>query len=148
MAMCLDVIYTDCATFSREQTGDIITFTQFEEGNIWTKTRNDAESGDEYDDDSIIPPLLGEEEIAAIDYGDESDHDFISTDMLGKIRDRGQSHPNVNQREACYKICDSIRQRKSERKGALKDTRKIGKGLHKIFKTVVKEISQDFPPLG
>ena len=24
----------------------------------------------------------------------------------------------------------------------------MGKGLHKVFKTVVKEISQDFPPLG
>ena len=24
----------------------------------------------------------------------------------------------------------------------------MGKGLHKVFKTVVKNISQDFPPLG
>ena len=24
----------------------------------------------------------------------------------------------------------------------------MGKGLHKVFKTFVKEISQDFPPLG
>ena len=24
----------------------------------------------------------------------------------------------------------------------------MGKGLYKVFKTVVKEISQDFPPLG
>ena len=24
----------------------------------------------------------------------------------------------------------------------------MGKGLHKVFKTVVKDISQDFPPLG
>ena len=24
----------------------------------------------------------------------------------------------------------------------------MGKGLHKVFKTVVKEILQDFPPLG
>ena len=41
------VTYIPCATSSREQTGYIIMFTQFEEGNIKTKTRNDAESGDE-----------------------------------------------------------------------------------------------------
>ena len=29
-------------------------FTQFEEGNIWTETRNDAESGDKYDNESIM----------------------------------------------------------------------------------------------
>ena len=46
MAMGLDVTYTPCDTSSREQTGDITTFTQFEEGNILTKTRNNAESGD------------------------------------------------------------------------------------------------------
>ena len=32
MMMRLAVTYTPCATSSREQTGDIITFTQFEEG--------------------------------------------------------------------------------------------------------------------
>ena len=34
MAMRTAVMYTPCATSSREQTGNIITFTQFEEGNI------------------------------------------------------------------------------------------------------------------
>ena len=34
MAMRPSVTYTPCATYLREQTGDIITFTQFEEGNI------------------------------------------------------------------------------------------------------------------
>ena len=46
MVMRPEVTYTPCATSLREQTGDIITFAQFEEGNILTKTRNDAESGD------------------------------------------------------------------------------------------------------
>ena len=49
MAMRPTVTYTPYATSSREQTADIITFTHFEEGNILTKTRNDAESGDESD---------------------------------------------------------------------------------------------------
>ena len=32
--------------------------TQFEEENILTKTRNDAENGDKYNNDSMMPPLL------------------------------------------------------------------------------------------
>ena len=30
----------------------------------------------------------------------------------------------------------------------LKATQNMGKGLHKVCKTFVKEISQEFPPLG
>ena len=41
------VTYTPYGTSPKEQTGDVITFTQFEEGNILTKTSKDAESGDE-----------------------------------------------------------------------------------------------------
>ena len=51
MAMRLAVTYTPCATYLRKQTGDIITFAQFEEGNILTKARNDSESGDKSNDD-------------------------------------------------------------------------------------------------
>ena len=47
MAMRPEVTYTPYATSSKEQTGDVITFVQFEEGNILTETRNDAESVDE-----------------------------------------------------------------------------------------------------
>ena len=42
----MSVTYTPYATSSKEQTGDVITFAQFEEGNILTETRNNAESGD------------------------------------------------------------------------------------------------------
>ena len=42
MVMCLEVAYTQCKTSLGEQTGDVITFTQFEEGNILTENRNDA----------------------------------------------------------------------------------------------------------
>ena len=41
------VTYTPYATSSKEQTGDVINFAQFEEENILTETRNDAQSGDE-----------------------------------------------------------------------------------------------------
>ena len=44
----------------------------------------------------------------AMDSGDESDHGFISTEILENIRDGRQSHPNINQRESRYKICGGI----------------------------------------
>ena len=77
-----------------------------------------------------------------INSGDDSDHDLISTEMLEDIRDGSHTHMNVNRREARYKIRDRIKQRQSEWKGELKATRSMGKGLHKVFSTVVKEISQ------
>ena len=79
MVMCLAVRYTPYGTSLREQTGDIITFSQFEEGNIWTKTRNDAESGDESDNEST---MMSKQDMDAMNYGDDSDHDLISTEML------------------------------------------------------------------
>ena len=48
------VTYTPYATSLKEKTGDVITFAQFEEGNILTETRNYAESGDESDNESIM----------------------------------------------------------------------------------------------
>ena len=65
---------------------------------------------------------MSEEDMDAIKYGDESDNDLISTEMLENIRDRSQTHPNVNRREARYKIRDRIRKRQLEWKGALKAT--------------------------
>ena len=72
-----------------------------------------------------------------MDYGDESDNDIISTEMLEDIRDGSQTHPNVNRREARYKTRDRIKKRQPERKGALKSTQRMGKGLQKVFKNVV-----------
>ena len=80
--------------------------------------------------------MMSKQDMYAMNYG----HDLISTVMLEDIRDGSQTHPNVNRRESCYKICYRISQRQSEWKRALKATRSMGKGLHKVFKTVVKEI--------
>ena len=77
--MRTSMTYSLCAKSLREQTGGIIMFTQFEEGNLLSETSEYGESGDETDDDSIMPPLLSKEEMDAIDSGDESDHDPIST---------------------------------------------------------------------
>ena len=57
---------------------------------------------------------MSKQDIEDINYGDDSDHDIISTEMLEDINDGSQTHRNVNRREACYKICDLIRQTLSE----------------------------------
>ena len=49
MAMRPTVMYTPYTTSSKEQTGDVIKFAHFEEGNLISKTRNNTESGDESD---------------------------------------------------------------------------------------------------
>ena len=146
--MCPDVTYTPCDTSSKGENVNIIMFAQFEEVNILTKTRNDVETCDRSYDNSIIPPLLIKEEIDAIDSVNESDHILISTEMLEYIPDGSQSHLIVNQREACYKIRDCIRQRQSEWKGALKATRSMGKDSHKVFSMFVIFFLQELTPLG
>ena len=91
---------------------------------------------------------MNEQDIENINSGDESDHDLISTEMVEDIRDGSQTHPNVNRTETRSKIRDRIRQRKSEWKGALKVTRSMGKGLYKVFSTVVKDILKELTSLG
>ena len=62
MDMRLSVTYKTCSTSPREKTGDIITFAQFEEGNLLSETCEDEKRnekiGDEYDDDYIMQLLL------------------------------------------------------------------------------------------
>ena len=79
MAMLLAVTYTHYDKYSKEKTGDIITFAQFEEGNLLYETRDDAEIGDKSDDNSIMPPLISEGEIDAMDSGDEPEDAPMST---------------------------------------------------------------------
>ena len=117
--MCLAVTYTPYATSSREKTGDVITFAQFEEGNILTETCNDAESSDEYDNEYI---MMSEQDMENLDSNEKSYHDLISTEMLEDILDGSQTHPNVNKREACYKIRERVSKKKLQWKGALKAT--------------------------
>ena len=52
------VTYTPYDTSSKEKTGDIIMFAQFEEGGLLSETRDDAKTRDESDENSIMPPLL------------------------------------------------------------------------------------------
>ena len=54
MVMRPAVTYAPYAASSKEKTGDVITFAQLEERNLLTETRNDTESGDESDSESIM----------------------------------------------------------------------------------------------
>ena len=67
-----DVSYTSYAKSSKEKTGYIITFAQFEEVNLLSETRDDTEICNEYDENSTIVPLIREEEMYAMSSGDES----------------------------------------------------------------------------
>ena len=102
------VTYIPYDTSSKEKTGDVIMFTHFDEGNILSETRNDAVCGDKSDNEYI---MMSEQDMDAMNYGDESDHDLTSRDMLEDIRDGSQTHPKVNRREARYKIRYRIMQR-------------------------------------
>ena len=124
MAMHLAVTYTPYATSSKEQTGDVITFTQFEEGKLLTETRNDTESGDESDNKSI---MMSEKDMENLNEKENFDDDLISTETLHDIRDGNQTHPNIDKREARLKTRDRIKLNKLQWKGALRATHKMGK---------------------
>ena len=67
MGMCPAEYYTPYATSSREQTGNIIPFTHFEEGdllsetqNLLSETRDDAKRRNESNEILTITPLISE----------------------------------------------------------------------------------------
>ena len=79
MAVRPAVTYTPYVTSSKEQTGDVIMFAQFEEGNIWTETCNDTESGDKTDSKSL---MISKQDMENLNENERSYHDLITTDML------------------------------------------------------------------
>ena len=76
------------------------------------------------------------------------DDDLISTETLHDICDRNQTHPSIDKRESRLAIRDRIKQKKLQWKGALRATHKMGKGLHRVFSTIVLEISQELTNFG
>ena len=145
MAMRPAVTYTPYVTSSKEQTGDIITFAQFEEGDWLSETRNDTESDDASDSESI---MMSERDMENLGKTEKCDEGLITTELLQDIRDRNQTHPEINKREARMAIRDRIKQNNSKWKGALRATHKMGKGLHRVFKAIVSEISQELINFG
>ena len=132
-------------TSSKKQTGDVITFAQFEEGNLLSETRNDTESDDESDNESI---MMSDKYMENIEEKEKFDDDLISTETLHDIRDRNQTHLSIDKRDARLEIRDHIKQKKSQWRGTLRDTHKMGKCLHRVFSTIVSEISQELTNFG
>ena len=95
MAIRPAVTYTPYVTSSKEQTGDVITFTQFEEGNLLTETSNDTESGDKSNRKSI---MMSKQDMENTDEKETFDDNHISTEMLGEIYDGNKTHPNIDKR--------------------------------------------------
>ena len=91
---------------------------------------------------------MSERDMENLDEAEKCNDGLISTEMLQDIRDVNQNHPKINKREARMAIRDRIKQNKSEWKGALKATHKMGKGLHRVFRTIVLEISQELSNFG
>ena len=91
---------------------------------------------------------MSKQDMENLDSNENSDHNLISMETLEDICDGSQTHPTVNKMEARCKISDRIKKRQLEWKGALKATRNMGKGLHKVFSTIVRECSQELATLG
>ena len=107
--------------------------------------RNDTESDDESDSESI---MMSEQDMENLDETEKFDDDLISTETLHDIRDGNQTHPSIDKREASLAICDRIKQKKSQWKGSLRATHNMGKVLHRVFSTIVSEISQELTNFG
>ena len=106
MAMRPVVTYNPYATSSKEQTGDVITFVQFEEGNLLTETSNDTESGDESDSESI---MMSEQDMENHDEKEKFDDNLISTETLHEICVGNQTHPNIDKWGERLKIRDRLK---------------------------------------
>ena len=145
MAMRPTVTYTSYAMSSKEQTGDVITFAHFEEGGLISETCNDTESCDKSDTESI---MMSKKDKENLDETEKFDDDFISTETLHAIQNGNKTHPKIDKRGACLAIRFSFKQKKSQWKGALRATHKMGKGLHRVFSTILSEISQELTNFG
>ena len=117
-------------------------------GLYYRKKSNNTDSANKYNDNSTVAPIISESEMDVMSSGDEYDAEPMSTDMLEDICDRNQYRPSINSIEAHYNIHDCFKQRQAERKGALLSTHHLCKCLHKIFKSVVNELSEALPIFG
>ena len=87
--------------------------------------------------------MMSEKDMENIDKTEKFNDGLISTETLHDICDGNQTHPKINKREARMAICDRIKQNNSQWKGALRATHKMVKDLHRVFSTIVLDISQE-----
>ena len=89
--------------------------------------------------------MMSKRDMENLDETEEFDEGLISTEMLHDIRDGNQNHPKINKREARMTIRDRIKQNKSEWKGALRATHKMGKGLHRFSGLLYRRFRRNCP---
>ena len=92
--------------------------------------------------------MVSEKDMENLDEIEKIDDDLISTETLHDIHDGNQTHPKIDKREAFMAIRDRIKQKKWQWKGALRSTHKMRKVLHRVFSTIVSEISQELTNFG
>ena len=68
------------------------------------------ESGNKYDDDSTLSPLISDAEMNVVSSGGESGAEPMPMDMLEDICDISKSHQSINRIEVYYKIPDCVKQ--------------------------------------
>ena len=56
-----------------------------------------------------------------------------------------QIHPELNARDARFKICDHIKQTQTEWKGEEISAKNMGKCLHIFFKAVINDLNSVLP---
>ena len=71
----------------------------------------------------------------------DSDDRSIGNNDIKHILDGSQIHPYINTRDARFKISDCINQAKIECKGAELSVKRMGKGLHKLFKAIANKLN-------
>ena len=61
--------------------------------------------------------MMSKQDMTNIDEKEKFDDNLISTETLHYIRDRNQTHPNIDKREERLKIHDRSKQKKLQWKG-------------------------------
>ena len=84
--------------------------------------------------------MMSKQDMENLDEKEKFDDNLISTETLHDIRDGNQTHPSIDKREARLKIRDRIKHNTLQWKGALRATHNMGKGFHKLYSTIVKDI--------
>ena len=92
--------------------------------------------------------MMSEKDMENLDETEKFDDDLISKETLHDIRDGNQTHPKISKRESRMVIRDRIKQNKLQCKRTLRATHKMRKGLHRVFSTIVLDISQELTNFG
>ena len=117
------------ATSFHEQSSNIITFAQFEEGHIVENEGNIEEYK------SIFPSTDESSK------DNDSDDISINKNSLENIQGGSQIHPTLISRDAISKIIDRIKQTQNKWKVVELLENSMVKVLHKLFKSVVNELN-------